>query len=58
MWNLRQQAKMSGLGILGGSSQPAEETGGETTIDATTDEGISSMQARGLPVKIIPAGSI
>jgi len=60
MWNLRQQAKVSGLGLLGGS-QPAEasEAGsGESTIDATTDDGISMMQSRGLPVKMIPAGSI
>lgn len=61
MWNLRQQAKVSGLGILGGGSQSAEiaeSTSGESTIDATTDDGIASMQARGLPVKMIPAGSI
>lgn len=58
MWELKQQAKLSGLGLGSSSDTPTQEdTSSESTknIDATTDEGIMEMQARGLPVKFIPA---
>lgn len=63
MWKLAQQAKMSGLGLLGGGSSNSGSgdsglTGSpdsEKFIDATSDDGIMEMQARGLPIKIIPA---
>ena len=64
MWKLAQQAKMSGLGLLGGgtSSNTSSGESGLTDssdsakfIDATSDDGIMEMQARGLPIKFIPA---
>lgn len=60
MWKLAQQAKMSGLGLLGGGSGSGDSglTGSpdsEKFIDATSDDGIMEMQARGLPIKFIPA---
>jgi len=53
MWDLKQQAKMSGLGVLGGSA-PSTEDSTTKTIDATSDNGIMQMQSRGLPIKLIP----
>jgi hypothetical protein len=50
MWGLRQQAKVSGFGILGSGDKTTDSS---DTIDATTDEGIMEMQAQGLPVKRI-----
>jgi hypothetical protein len=64
MWELRQQAKLSGLGILGGSGTTShseltdDSSDSVKHIDATTDEGIMEMQARGLPIKFIPAQKI
>jgi hypothetical protein len=44
---------MSGLGVLGGGSQPSGDSNAKS-IDATSDGGIMEMQSRGLPVKIMP----
>lgn len=51
MWNLKQQAKLNGLGLVGESSTESDNA---SKIDATTDDGLMEMKSRGLPVKFIP----
>lgn len=52
---MRQQAKLSGMGLVGGGSSKEPSADSPKGIDATTDDGIMEMQARGLPIKFITA---